>query len=179
MWQFNLVVTMAADGRFQGLLRELSFYGEFHKTEFLGVILGHVADPITFLDTVRDKREHQLIAFQDLGRIVPLQRCFSFTPDTFQDQVCEALAPYVDILAGQSFYVRLERRGFKWLIISPEVERFFDAFLLELVEKSGGTASIDFDDPDIVLAIETIGERCGIGVLTREQRERYAFVRVP
>ena len=123
--------------------------------------------------------KHQLIAFQDLGRIVPIHRCFSFTFDTFQDQVREALAPCVDILVGQSFYVRLERRDFKGRIISPEVERFFDAFLLELSEKSGGTTSIDFDDPDIVLTIETIGERCGIGVLTREQRERYTFVRVP
>ncbi len=179
MWQFNLVVTLAADGRYQDLLMELSTYGEFHKTGFLGVILGQVADPIAFLDTVRDKREHQLIAFQDLGRIVPLHRCFSFTADTFQAQIREALAPYVDILVGQSFYVRLERRGFKGRIISPEVERLFDTFLLKLIEKSGGRASIDFDDPDIVLAIETIGERCGIGVLTREQRERYAFVRVP
>lgn len=179
MWQFNLIVTLAADGRFQDLLRELSLYGDFHKTEFLGVILGHVADPAAFLETVRDKREHQLIAFQDLARVVPFDRCFTFHPATFQDQVRETLAPYAESLAGQSFYVRLERRGLKGRIISPEVERSFDAFLLELVEKSGGAAKIEFDDPDTVLAIETIGERCGLGVLTRELRKRYAFVRVP
>jgi tRNA(Ser,Leu) C12 N-acetylase TAN1 len=81
-------------------------------------------------------------------------------------------------LVGQSFYVRLERRGLKGRIVSPEVERCLDACLLELAAETGNPARIDFDDPDTVLAVETIGDRCGIGVLTRELRARYPFVRV-
>ena len=42
MWHFNLVVTLAADGHYQRLRQDLSRSGEFHRTEFLGVILGFV-----------------------------------------------------------------------------------------------------------------------------------------
>lgn len=179
MWKFNLVVTLAADGRFRHLFEELSLYGDFHKTEFLGVILGHVDDPLEFLEFVREKCERQLVAFQDLGRVVPLESCFSFNLDTFENQARDALALYAESLRGQRFYVRLERRGLKGRIISPEVERNLDRFLLELVDETGGSAEISFDDPDMVLAIETIGERCGIGRLTKKLMERYEFVRVP
>jgi tRNA(Ser,Leu) C12 N-acetylase TAN1 len=179
MWHFNLVVTLAADGRFRQLLEELSHYGDFRRTEFFGVILGQVADPAEFLERVREKRARQLVAFQDLGRAVPLESCFTFKPETFQEQVREALAPYATQLAGRRFYVRLERRGLKGRIISPEAERDLDAFLVRMVRKGGGSAEVSFDDPDTVLAVETIGERCGIGLLTRELRERYAFTHVP
>jgi len=179
MWKFNLVVTLAADGRFRHLLEELSRYGDFRKTEFFGVILGHVADPADFLEKIREKREQQPVAFQDLGRVVPLESCFTFEPETFQDQVREALAPYAERLNGQRFYVRLERRGFKGRIISPEAERDLDAFLVELVNKGDGSAEVTFDDPDTVLAVETIGARCGIGLLTKGLRKRYVFTRVP
>ncbi len=179
MWQFNLVVTLAADGRFRPLWEELALYGDFRKTGFLGVILGHVAEPLEFLEFVREKRDQQLVAFQDLGRIVPLANCFIFTPETFEAQLREVLAPYAERVNGQRFYVRLERRGLKGRIISPEAERNLDTFLLEKLVKIGGAAEVAFDDPDTVLAVETIGTRCGIGLLTKELLQRYDFVRVP
>lgn len=179
MWQFNLVVTLAVDGCFRHLWEDLALYGDFRKTEFFGVILGYVPDPLEFLELVREKRDHQPVAFQNLGRIVPLASCFVFTPETFEAQLCEALTPYAERLVGQRFYVRLERRGLKGRIISPEAERNLDAFLLERLAKIGGAAEIAFDDPDMVLAVETIGTRCGIGLLTKELLKRFRFVRVP
>lgn len=178
MWNFNLVVTLAANGHFQSLLRELSHCGEFHRTNFLGVLLGYAADPAAFLETVRNTREQRPGVFPDLGRVVPLERCFTFTAETFLDRLRDALGHYAGHLGGQSFYVRLERRGLKGRIVSPEVERSLDACLLKLAAETGNPARIDFDDPDTVLAVETIGDRCGIGVLTRELRARYPFVRV-
>ncbi len=179
MWKFNLVVTLAADGRFQHLLEELSLYGDFRKTEFFGVILGQVPSPVEFLETVREKRTQQLIAFQDLGRVVPVDTCFNFRHQTFLDQVRAALAPYAKSLADKRFYVRLERRGLKGRLISPEIERALDDFMLDLVERSGATARIAYDDPNTVLTVETVGDRCGIGQLTSELMQRYDFVRVP
>ncbi|PKN11917.1 MAG: hypothetical protein CVU69_09900 [Deltaproteobacteria bacterium HGW-Deltaproteobacteria-4] len=75
--------------------------------------------------------------------------------------------------------MRLERRGLKGRIISLEIERALDAFLLDLIQTGGGTAQIDFAEPDTIIAIETFGERGGIGLLTRPLRERYPFVHVP
>ncbi len=61
--------------------------------------------------------------------------------------------------------VPLKRRGFKGWIISPDMEQALDAYILDEPIKLGHSAGIDFDDPDAVVAIEMIGDRCG------EQRE--------
>jgi len=178
MWQFNIVATMDREGRFDHWLKELCLYGEFHKTEFFGVVLGRVADPAEFLETVRQKREKQLVAFQDLGRVVPVDRVFVFHPENFLDRAREAVRPYLPRLAGRRYYVRLERRGLKGVIVSPEAERELDIFVEEELAGEGKTAQVDFEDPEAVVVIETIGERCGVGLLTRELMARYPFVRV-
>ena len=178
MWEFNVVATMAGEGRFRHLMEELRPYGDFHRTEFLGVIIGRVEDPAAFLETVREKTARQLIAFQDLGRVIPVERVFTFRAEDFVERVCEAIHPYIEHLADKRFYVRLERRGLKGKIISPEAERTVDAFIEEELDRQGKSARIDFDHPDAVLAVETIGDRCGVALLTRELMERYPFVRV-
>jgi tRNA(Ser,Leu) C12 N-acetylase TAN1 len=178
MWQFNLVVTLSADGRYRHLLEELRLYGEFQRTEFLGVVLGRVAEVPSFLELVREKRSRQLIAFQDIGRIIPVEQVFTFQADEFLERVKPFIHPYLSLLAGSRFYVRLERRGLKGQIVSPEAERSLDAFLLEELHRLGTPGRIDFADPEAIVVIETIGDRCGIGLLTRAVMERYDFVRV-
>jgi tRNA(Ser,Leu) C12 N-acetylase TAN1 len=178
MWQFNVLVTMAYDGRYAHLLRELASYGEFHKTGFHGVALGRVADVESFCETIRRKRSEQVIAFQDVARVVPLERVFTFEVDDFLAKLCQALRPWIARLAECHFYVRLERRGLKGQIISPDIEQALDAFILDELIDLGHRATIDFDDPDAVVAIETIGDRCGVGLITREWNRRFDFVRV-
>jgi len=178
VWEFNLVVTLASEGRFRHLMEELEPHGEFRRTEFLGVILGRVEDLRAFLETVRRKRGEQLIAFQDLGRVIPLDGIFTFHAENFIERAREAIRPYLEILADRHFYVRLERRGFKGRIVSPEAERALDAFIEEELAREGKSAQIDFEQPDAVVAVETVGDRCGVGLLTRETMERYDFVRV-
>lgn len=178
MWAFNLVVTTASGGRYRHLLHELSPWGEFRPTGFLGVILGKVDDPLAFLERVRAEREKRLIAFQDLGRAVPVERVFSFHVEEFPDKAKEAIRPYLEQMAGRRFYVRLERRGLKGQIVSPEAERALDGFIREELEKDGRSAEVGFEHPDAVIAVETVGDRCGVGLLTREMLDRYDFVRV-
>jgi tRNA(Ser,Leu) C12 N-acetylase TAN1 len=179
MWAFNVVVTLASNGRFRHLLQELALYGEFRKTEFLGVIIGRVEDPRTFLESIREKRQKQLIAFQDLGRVVPLERVFVFHLEEFPEKAKAALLPCVEFLEGKRFYVRLERRGLKGQIVSPEVERELDAFIEQTLAAAGRKpAQVDFEHPDAVVVVETIGDRCGVGLLTREVMDGYDFVRV-
>lgn len=178
MWEFNLVVTLAEGGRFRHLLQELAPHGDFRRTEFLGVILGQVADPQAFLETVAGHRARQLIAFSDLGRVIPVARVFLVHVGTFVGDLCRELHPWLDDLAGRRFYVRLERRGHKGEIVSPEAERAIDAWLLGELEARGTPGAIDYDDPDAVVVIETVGDRCGLALLTRELRRRYLFVRV-
>lgn len=178
MWTFNVVVTTASEGRYHHLLKELSPHGEFRSTEFLGVILGQVTDRLAFLEKLREERAKRLIAFQDLGRVVPVDRVFTFHLEEFAAKAREAILPYVDDLAEKHFYVRLERRGLKGQIVSPEVERELDGFIRQTLTMSNKSATVDFEHPDAVVVVETVGDRCGVGLLTREMMDRYDFVRV-
>jgi len=33
--------------------------------------------------------------------------------------------------------------------------------------------------PDVIVAVELIGDECGVGLITRPMRERFPFVKVP
>ena len=134
--------------------------------------------PEIFLETVRRKKEESPVAFQDLGRVIPVERTFVFRKEDFLDRVKDAVRPFIELLAGKRFYVRLERPGMKGRIVSPEAERAVDAFIEKELAGEGKTCQIDFDHPDAVVVLETIGDRCGVGMLTREQMTRYPFVRV-
>lgn len=178
MWEFNVLVTLAQDGRYGHLLHELSDYGEFNKTAFHGVILGRVTDIGEFLETIRQKRQEQLIAFQDLGRVVPLETVFIFDLDDFLAKLCQKIRPWLEILTDCRFYVRVERRGLKGQIASPDIEQALDAFIVDELTDLGYEGQVDFEDADMVVVIETIGDRCGVGLITRELSQRYEFVRV-
>jgi len=179
MWNFNLVVTLAPAGGYARLLAELGRYGEFHRTEFLGVILGRVEDIPAFFTEAEQRRREPGSPLADIGRVVPLVHTFIFTAATLEERLRQEALGWLDALAGASFYVRLERRGMKGQLLSPEVERGLDAFLLQRLEERGQPGRIDYDDPDRILAVETVGERCGIGLLDRALRQRFDFVRVP
>ncbi|MEZ4601270.1 MAG: THUMP domain-containing protein [Syntrophotaleaceae bacterium] len=178
MWKFNILATMAQQGRYGQLLHELSELGEFHKTTFHGVILGQVEEVEPFLEAIRKRRQERLIAFQDLGRIVPLETVFTFELDDFLPQLCQVIRPHLEQLVDRRFHVRLERRGLKGEIVSPDVEQALDAFILDELADMGHSAQVNFEDSDVVVAIETIGDRCGVGWITKNLTERYEFVRV-
>lgn len=178
MWEFNVIVTLASDGRYRHLLHELAPLGDFRRTEFLGVIAGRVEDTQAFLEALRSRREASVIAFQDLGRVIPLERVALFQVEEFLEVARTAIRLCIADIAGRRFYVRLERRGHKGEIVSPEAERALDAFIKEELAQQGATAEVDFDHPDVVLAMETLGDRLGVGLLTKEMQERYDFVRI-
>jgi tRNA(Ser,Leu) C12 N-acetylase TAN1 len=74
--------------------------------------------------------------------------------------------------------VRLHRRGFKGRLSTPEEERFLDDALLEALQAAGTPCSLSFDDPDAIIQIETVGNRAGLSLWTREDLARYPFLRV-
>lgn len=178
MWEFNVIVTTAREGRYRQLQHELAPLGEFRPTGFFGVIVGKVDDLPAFLETLRSRREASVIAFQDIGRVIPLERVAVFRLETFLEVAREAIRPFLEQLSGRRFYVRLERRGHKGEILSPEAERTLDEFVKEELAQRGETAEIDFDHPDAIVAVETLGDRMGVGLLSRELLERYDFVRI-
>jgi tRNA(Ser,Leu) C12 N-acetylase TAN1 len=43
---------------------------------------------------------------------------------------------------------------------------------------AGTPGSISFDDPDAIVAIESVGQRAGVSLWTREDLRRYPFLRL-
>ena len=80
-------------------------------------------------------------------------------------------------LAGRSFHVRLHRRAAQHGVRTPDPERLFDDALLAATEATGTPGSISFTDPDAVIAIDTIDDRAGVALWTREDLARHRLLR--
>ncbi|NIR30481.1 MAG: hypothetical protein GWN84_14465 [Gammaproteobacteria bacterium] len=166
----------------RGFVRACELLGELapvSRTEFYNVLVMKVEDVHAFLEALRRLIDKTPDAHAFLARVVTVTRTFTFqTPEEFETKASDAAAPYVAELAGKRFHVRMRRRGFKGKLSSQHEERFLDEFLLRRLEENGTPGHIDFEDPDAVIAVETLGQRAGLSLWTREDLERYRFVRV-
>jgi tRNA(Ser,Leu) C12 N-acetylase TAN1 len=175
---WNVLVT-TREGGFNRAYRLLREFGPVERTGFLNVLVLRVADPSTILGllTERSSQEPDLAAV--LGRVLPVTRTFTFqSPEEFEARARDAALAWVPDLAGKTFHVRLHRRGFKGRMASPEEERFLDGVLLEALQNAGTSGRITFDDPDAILAVETLGNQAGLSLWTREELRRYPLLRL-
>lgn len=178
MFAWNVIVTvLPGPGHESALLARLREFGEFHHTQFKDVCLGKVADIGRLLEALRHSREAGEAWLNSMARVIPVELTFRFTPETLAEQFARAAAAFADrIRDGSSFYVRLERRGFIGKIDTPLVEQEVADHLFALARGQAKNLRVTFEDPDIIVAAETVGEECGVALLTRELRQRYPFV---
>jgi tRNA(Ser,Leu) C12 N-acetylase TAN1 len=163
----------------RSLLRFLRAFGDFKGSGFRDVIIGAVEDRDAFLETMEGLRKEYPERVRHLSQIVPIERTFQFVVTDFRQMLKEALAPFLEELeSGCRFYVRVKRRGHKGELSSLEIEKEMSTFIVDALEKAGKKARIKFEDPDKFIIIETIGNRAGVGLITREVREQYPFIRV-
>jgi tRNA(Ser,Leu) C12 N-acetylase TAN1 len=110
--------------------------------------------------------------------VVPIERTVRIEPNEAVDTLAAAAEPFLDRLAGGSFFVRLERRGLKGRLHSPTVERELGDRVWKALEARGATPRVDFRDPDAVLVVETVGDQAGLSVITRALRRDFPFVKI-
>lgn len=177
MRNWNIVVT-TVPGQERELLPALKRLGEFTYSEFKGILVGRVEDVAGFLEDILRAHATDVGWRQYLLRVLPVEQAFSFTPATLEERLRAAVVPLVQRMAGGTFYVRIERRGYKGTILSPEVERRLGDYVMHLATQQGKTLQVSFHDPDYVIVAETVGNRCGVALITRELRTRYPFVKV-
>jgi hypothetical protein len=72
----------------------------------------------------------------------------------------------------------MHRRGLKEVLSSQHEERLLDEALLASLERAGASGAVRFEDADAVIDVETIGHRAGLAIWTREDLERYPFLKV-
>jgi tRNA(Ser,Leu) C12 N-acetylase TAN1 len=178
MGEWNVVITVR-EQKFQTAWEHLKAFGKVQKTNYYNVVTLKVPDLAAFQDRLAQLCADKPEVLNILSRVVPAQVVFTFqTAGEFDEKAREAVQRWLPELAGKSFYVRLYRRGFRGRIHSPEEERSIDDALLSALEARGTPGRIDFEDPDLVIDVETVGNRAGLALWTRDELERYPFLRV-
>jgi tRNA(Ser,Leu) C12 N-acetylase TAN1 len=110
--------------------------------------------------------------------VAPATRDFDFlSEEEFVERAKSIMYEWSPNLAGRSFHVRLHRRGTKHGLRTPETERLFNDVLVEATTKAGMPGRILFTDPDVVIAIDTVDNRAGLAMWTREELARYHVLR--
>jgi hypothetical protein len=70
----------------------------------------------------------------------------------------------------------MHRRGFKGRLSSQAEELFLAHFLIDSLQQQGSAAELRFENPDFILALETLGQRAGMSLWSREQIARYTLL---
>lgn len=177
MMEWNILAT-AFRRQERYLLWLLKNYGEFKGSGYRDVVIGWVKDVNTFLESLESLRRENPEKLRSLSQIVPVERTFQFDLSDFRDKAKEAISLYVELVENRRFYVRVQRRGHKGEISSHEVEKEMDAFILDALKSNGKQAQIDFKDPDRIIVVETIENRAGVGLITKDMKEKYPFIKV-
>jgi tRNA(Ser,Leu) C12 N-acetylase TAN1 len=176
---WNVVVTVTPGPHHErDAIEALSRFGPFRRTSFKGVCAGHVADPLALLEAIRAARETAEPWAAKIGRVIPVERTFPFMPESLLDQLKSAVEPFVERLSSGSFCVRLERRGMAGMIDSPLIEREVADHISALAAERSVQLATALEDPDFLVAAETLGGECGVMLLTRALRSRYPFLQL-
>ncbi|MDL1962696.1 MAG: THUMP domain-containing protein, partial [Deltaproteobacteria bacterium] len=132
-----------------------------------------------FLETLREWVQDDPHILSLISRVMPVTQTFNFqSAEEFKEKASEAASKWVSMLTNRSFHIRMHRRGFKGKIASNKEERFLDDFLLDALKKEGMKGDISFQNPDVIVVVETVGSRAGMSIWTREDLERYPFLRL-
>ena len=176
MRDWNVVISLHA-GRFHQALQRLRQLGSVNRTDFFNVLVMRVDDIERFLETLQlhMAEDPQLVA--SVARVAPLTQTFNFqTVEAFETQAREAILKWTPDLAGKRFHIRMHRRGFKGRLDSHDEERALADALLEKLKTTGRPGRIAFEDPDAIVAVETVGPRAGMSLWTRADMQHYPFL---
>lgn len=175
---WNVVVTVY-DGEFSEAIKLLSPFGNVSRTDYWNVLVMAVADVTKFSQSLAATIERDASIPNSISRIVPVTHKFQFqSPAEFEERSCVIVDKWLPLVSGKKFHVRMHRRGFKGRLSSQYEEQFLDHHLLQRLEVAGSPGVIDFDDPDVIIAVETIGQFAGLSCWTREQREQFGLLKL-
>lgn len=157
----------------------LEQFGRVDRTDYFNVLVLTPDDPAEFLQRFTAMTANVPSVLEILSRVMPAARCFDFqSPEEFETKARAVVLEWLPNLSGKTFHVRMHRRGFKKRLSSQVEERFLDEVLLAALQEAGAPGRIDFEDPDAVIDVETVGGRAGLAFWTRGDLRRYPFLRV-
>ncbi len=178
MEDWNVVVT-ANEGGFRRACDLLQRFGRVTATSYFNVLTLRVEDGAAFLKALERELADDPEARASLARVMPVTQSFAFqSPEEFETKATAAIEPWLDRFAGRRFHVRLHRRGFKARMTSPVEERFLDHYIIGRLQERGADAEVSFDDPDLILAVETVDQRAGLSLWERDELRRHPLLKL-
>jgi len=175
---WNVVVTVLPEG-FRDAVRILSAFAPVASTDYYGVLVMRVEDGRAFLEALRDLLQTDASLANAVARVVPVTDTFSYgSTDEFRSKTEAVVESWVGALAGKRFYVRMHRRGFKGRLSSSAEERRLGAFLLSRIPSETMGTRVDFTHPEVMIAVETVGNEAGLALYTRADLDRYELLRL-
>ena len=177
MKDWNVVISVYQDG-FRRALRALKEYGSVERSPYHNVLVMHVEDPKALLEAIEQKTETNTALYDAISRVAPAMYTVDFRSiEEFKEKIASILIAWLPCLIGASFHVRLHRRGDRHELRTPDVEHLFDDLLLDAMAAKGARCRLSFTDPDAVIVIDTVDNRAGIGLWTREDLAHHRLLR--
>lgn len=138
--------------------------GEFRPSPHGGVLVGRVVadDALAAASRLYEAEPER---FEHVQRFVPAERVLRFERDDVTEALCRELEGSGGRVAGRRFYVRCRLRGLDQRLEARAVERAIGSFLWEMAEREGDPPQVSFDAPDVVVAIEVVGNTVGYAFL--------------
>ncbi len=178
MRDWNVVVTVH-EHHFSQACRFLEAYGQLAKSDFFNVLTMRVSDIGQFLHDLHQQLQDEPVLAKCVARVLPVGSSFVFqSPAEFELKAQAVVAVWVEKLSGTRFHVRMHRRGFKGRMSSQDEERFIDHYLMQCLSERGATAEMNFEDPDYIIAVETIGQQAGMSLWSRDELQRYPLIKL-
>lgn len=177
MKDWNVVVTVFQEGFRRGL-RALEKLGRAERSLYHNVVVMRVADSTALLEAIERITEENPALYDAISRVAPAAQNFDFlSEDEFVTRAKSIICEWVPRLAGRSFHVRWHRRRAKHDLHTQDAERMFNDAIVDATTKAGTPGKISFADPDVVIAIDTIDNRAGLALWTREEFARFHLLR--
>ena len=157
----------------------LATLGEVSSSPFPGVILATVDDIGVFAEALATMLSDDASVGQSLARVLPAQHTFHF--DSLADleaTTVNVVDEWLEDLNGATYYVRCHGRGRVNDLDPTEEEDFLGDAIQRLLAVRHESARVTFDDPDIVIDIETLNDEAAISMWTRDDLDAFPFLRI-
>jgi tRNA(Ser,Leu) C12 N-acetylase TAN1 len=138
-----------------------------------------VEDVRGFLETFREWRDIYADLAEAVVRVAPVTYKFGFASAAeFEAQAKAGILEFVPRLQGRRFHVRVHRHGPQATQSASATERLLGSILCDSLREAGAGGHVDFENPDAILDVETIGNEAGMALWTREDLDRYPFLKL-
>jgi tRNA(Ser,Leu) C12 N-acetylase TAN1 len=172
---WNVIVSIYQHG-FRRAIRALEELGAVDRSPYYNVLVMKADNAIALLEAVELKTEANPALYDAIARVAPAMHNFEFqSADEFKEKANLVLHEGLQRLADRSFHVRLHlaRHDLK----TPEIEKFLEDAVLAATSEIGMPGRLSFTDPDVVVAIDTVDDRAGVALWTRDELARHRLLR--